>query len=123
MGTYVKQNLVAGEQLVYEARPHWIIFVSLKALFTLWIAPLIQWTTSEFAITNKRIIMKVGFVSRGTLEMNLAKVESVSVNQGLLGRILGYGTIVVRGTGGTNESFSNIADPLAFRKHFQRLQA
>ena len=122
MGTYVQSSLVSGEQVVYEAKLHWIIFVSLKAIFTLFIAPLIAQKTSEFAITNKRIIIKVGLISRRTLEMNLSKIESVSVNQGILGRMLGYGTIVVVGTGGTKEPFHCIIDPMTFRKKFQELQ-
>jgi len=123
MGNYVQQNLSAGEQVVYEAKLHWIIFVSLKALLTLFIAPLIEFSTSEFAITNKRVIIKVGLISRRTLEMNLNKIESVNVNQGLLGRMLGYGTIVIVGTGGTKEPFADISDPLTFRKKFQEVQA
>ena len=122
MGNYVQSNLSSGEQVVYEARLHWIIFVSLKALLTLFISPLIQRATSEFAITNKRVIIKVGLISRRTLEMNLSKIESVNVNQGIFGRLLGYGTIVVVGTGGTKEPFAGIADPMAFRKKFQEQQ-
>jgi uncharacterized membrane protein YdbT with pleckstrin-like domain len=122
MGKYVQQSLSPGEQVVYEAKLHWIIFFSLKALLTLFIAPLIEYFTSEFAITNKRVIIKVGLISRRTLEMNLNKIESVNVNQGLLGRMLGYGTIVIVGTGGTKEPFAAISDPLTFRKKFQELQ-
>ena len=123
MGNYVQQNLGTGEQVVYEAKLHWIIFVSLKAILTLFIAPLIAYSTSEFAITNKRVIIKVGLISRRTLEMNLNKIESVNVNQSILGRMLGYGTIVIVGTGGTKEPFAAISDPLTFRKKFQELQA
>jgi uncharacterized membrane protein YdbT with pleckstrin-like domain len=89
----------------------------------LFIAPLIAMSTSEFAITNKRIIIKVGLFSRYTLEMNLNKIESINVNQSVLGRMLGYGTIVVIGTGGTKEPFAGISDPITFRKKFQELQA
>lgn len=123
MGNYVQQNLGAGEQVVYETKLHWIIFVSLKAILTFLIAPLIAFSTSEFAITNKRVIIKEGFISRRTLEMNLNKIESVNVNQGILGRMLGYGTIVIVGTGGTKEAFAAISDPLTFRKKIQELQA
>ena len=123
MGKYVQSNLSTGENVVYEATLHWIIFVSLRAIFTLWIAPLIAWYTSEFVITNKRIIIKVGLISRRTLEMNLAKLESVNVDQSILGRILGYGTITVIGTGGTREPFYHISKPLDFRKAFQQLQS
>lgn len=123
MGNYVQQNLSTDERVVFEAKLHWIIFVSLKAVLTLFIAPLIAFSTSEFAITNKRVIIKVGLISRRTLEMNLNKIESVNVNQGILGRMLGYGTIVIVGTGGTKEPFASISDPLTFRKNFQQLQA
>jgi len=121
MGNYVQSNLGKDEQVIYEAKLHWIIFVSLKAVLTLFIAPLIAQKTSEFAITNKRIIIKVGLISRRTLEMNLTKIESVNVNQSILGRMLGYGTIVVIGTGGTKESFAGITDPMTFRKKFQEV--
>ena len=123
MGKYVDSNLIKEERVVYEAKLHWIVFISFRALFTLFIAPLIDYLTSEFAVTNKRIIIKVGFISRRTLELNLSKVESVTVNQSILGRILGYGTIIVIGTGGTKEPFGDIAAPLEFRKQFQQLSA
>ncbi len=123
MGKYVQSNLISGENVVYEAKLHWIIFVSLRAIFTLWIAPLITFLTSEFAITNKRVIIKVGAISRKTLEMNLTKIESVNVDQSILGRIFGYGTITVIGTGGTREPFHRISGPLNFRKAFQELQS
>jgi uncharacterized membrane protein YdbT with pleckstrin-like domain len=121
MGAYVQNNLVKNEHVVYEAKLHWITFVSLRAILTLFIAPLIDFYTSEFAITNKRIIIKVGFITRRTIEMNLVKVESVGIDQSILGRVLGYGTVKVIGTGGTHEPFSNISNPLEFRKQFQML--
>jgi len=123
MGSYVHENLISGEQVVYEAKLHWIIFLTLRGILTLFIAPLIELKTSEFAITNKRVIIKVGFISRRTVEMNLSKIESINVDQSILGRILGYGNIVIVGTGGTKEPFATIADPLTFRKKFQELQA
>jgi uncharacterized membrane protein YdbT with pleckstrin-like domain len=74
-------------------------------------------TTTELAVTDHRVIYKTGLLSRHTLEMNRSKVESVDVNQTILGRILGYGTIIVRGTGGSLEPMRRIADPLTFRSH------
>jgi uncharacterized membrane protein YdbT with pleckstrin-like domain len=73
--------------------------------------------TTEFAITDHRVIYKTGLLRRHTLEMNRGKVESVDVDQTILGRILGYGTIIVRGTGGSLEPIRDIADPLAFRSY------
>jgi uncharacterized membrane protein YdbT with pleckstrin-like domain len=119
MGSYVTANLIRGESVIYEAKPHWILFVSLRSAFTLGLLPLIEYWTSEFAVTNKRVIMKVGWVARRVLELNLHKIESVNVDQPLLGRLLGYGTITVIGTGGTRETFDRIAHPLVFRKAFQ----
>lgn len=121
MGTYVNNNLIRGEIVEYETSYHWIIFISLKALFTLFIAPLIDKWADEFAITNKRVIIKTGLISRKTIELNLTKIESVNVNQGFLGRILGFGSIQIVGTGGSKEIFLNITDPLTFRKKFQEL--
>jgi uncharacterized membrane protein YdbT with pleckstrin-like domain len=76
-------------------------------------------SSSEFAITNKRVIVKTGIIQRRTAEMFLAKIESVEVDQGLLARMIGYGTISLRGTGGTSEPFKMIAEPLEFRRQVQ----
>jgi uncharacterized membrane protein YdbT with pleckstrin-like domain len=73
-----------------------------------------QWAT-EIVVTNRRVVYKTGFISRYTTEMNMEKIESVVVNQNLLGRILGYGTISVRGTGEGIENLNRIADPLRLR--------
>jgi uncharacterized membrane protein YdbT with pleckstrin-like domain len=77
-------------------------------------------SSAEFAVTNKRVILKTGFVRNKTAEMFLAKVESVGVEQSVLGRLLGYGSIVIRGTGGSLEPFSDIARPLEFRRQIQQ---
>lgn len=121
MGTYVTNNLVTNEEVKFETTYHWIIFCNLRALLTLFIAPLIDRYSDEFAITNKRVIIKTGLFSRKTLEMNLSKIESVNVDQSIMGRIFGYGTIKIIGTGGTREEFPNIQKPLQFRKAFQEL--
>ena len=121
MGNYVDSHLIKGEAVAYSAKLHWIIYLTLKAVVTLWIAPFIQQATSEFAITTKRIIIKEGLIARRTLEMNLSKIETVNVDQSILGRILDYGSITVIGTGGTREVFNNIASPMLFRKAFQEI--
>lgn len=121
MGNYVNNNLIKGEIVELETTYHWIIFFNLRALLTLFIAPLIDKYTDEFAITNKRVIVKTGLISRKTFEMNHSKIESVNVDQTILGRILGYGTIRIVGSGGTSEIFPKIKNPLAFRKMFQEM--
>ena len=77
----------------------------------------IRRSTTELAVTDHRVIYKSGLLSRHTIEMNRDKVESVDVDQSLLGRIFGYGTVIVRGTGGSLEPIRNIGDPLTFRTH------
>jgi uncharacterized membrane protein YdbT with pleckstrin-like domain len=116
---YVDSNLMKGETVVYRGHLHWMIFFW-PAIFFFLVVPLvaamIRNATSEFAVTNRRVIVKVGLINRNTLELNLAKVESIGVDQSLLGRMLNYGTIVVVGTGGTREPFANISHPLDFRR-------
>jgi uncharacterized membrane protein YdbT with pleckstrin-like domain len=73
-----------------------------------------QWTT-ELAVTDRRVIYKTGFIQRTTAEMNMGKVETVQVDQPILGRLLNYGTIHIRGTGTGIEHLDRIADPLALR--------
>jgi uncharacterized membrane protein YdbT with pleckstrin-like domain len=77
----------------------------------------IRRATTELAVTDRRVIYKSGVISRHTLEMNRSKVESVDVDQSLLGRLFGFGTVIVRGTGGSLEPIRLISDPLGFRSH------
>jgi uncharacterized membrane protein YdbT with pleckstrin-like domain len=121
MANYVKNNLISGESIAYETNYHWIIFCNIKSICSLLIVPFIQRHSDEFAITNKRVIIKTGLFSRRTVELNLSKIESVNVDQSISGRILGYGNIRIIGTGGTQETFINIKRPLEFRKKFQEL--
>jgi uncharacterized membrane protein YdbT with pleckstrin-like domain len=76
-------------------------------------------SSAEFAVTNKRVILKTGFIQKKTAEMFLNKIESVGVDQSIAGRIVGYGTIVIRGTGGTLEPFHRVSSPLEFRRQIQ----
>ncbi|MEH2564366.1 PH domain-containing protein [Bradyrhizobium sp. AZCC 2289] len=75
-----------------------------------------RWTT-ETDVTNLRVIHKTGFIKRRTFEMSLDKVESVDVNQSILGRIMNYGDVTVRGVGEGAETIRTIASPLDFRSH------
>ena len=71
--------------------------------------------TTEMAVTNRRVIRKHGLISRKTAELRLAKVETVSVAQGIIGRIFNYGNVVITGSGTTGIVMKNVKDPLAFR--------
>jgi uncharacterized membrane protein YdbT with pleckstrin-like domain len=146
MASYVQSNLIDGEEVVYQTSIHPIVYLSPAAfilfgiglglfgipqagVLVLGLGALMligawfrQWT-SEFAVTNRRVIVKVGFISRRTIEINLSKVESVEVNQDVFARLFNYGTILVIGTGGTKEPFDLINDPLAFRRAVQSQQS
>src|SRR5438046_3289572 len=80
---------------------------------------LIKRLSSDFAVTNKRIMMKVGVFRTRSIEILLSKVEAIAVDQSLLGRIFGYGDIAVTGSGGTRETFAQIQAPLEFRRAVQ----
>lgn len=140
--SYIEQTLMAGETVQYRTQLHWIIFsrpliylflagcaflfdlrlfsfLLLLATVATLIASIIELTTSEFAITNRRIIIKLGFIRRRSLEILLQKIESIEVNQSVLGRTLNYGSIIIWGVGGSREPFSSIIDPLLFRRKAQ----
>jgi len=145
--SYVESQLLPNEQIRYRAHLHrlmyaWPALVAVggavaaavgRATPQVWIPSLalfvvagavlgaraVRRRTSEFAVTDTRVISKVGLVRRRTLETMLSKIEAIGVDQTIGGRLLGYGTITVMGTGGTKEEFSMIAAPLEFRKRVQ----
>jgi uncharacterized membrane protein YdbT with pleckstrin-like domain len=120
MGRYVRKHLMPGERSVFETRLSAWCYISMRSLLSLGLIPFIQRRTREYAVTNKRVIIKSGLIRVNSLELNLSKIESVAVHQSLTARILGYGSLAIRGTGGTNELFHEIDDPQAFRAAFQQ---
>jgi uncharacterized membrane protein YdbT with pleckstrin-like domain len=142
---YIESNLLPGESVVQRARLHWIVFLKAVAVVVVGLAllylqpivgavvigvgvlmavpPWLERLTSEFGVTSKRVIIKVGLVQRRTLELLIRQVEAISVDQSLTGRIFNFGTITLTGTGGVKETFHNIANPLEFRRSIQSLSA
>lgn len=138
---YIESNLLPDERIVYKAKLHWIIFWKPIALIVVGLvflviqpliaavivtigvlallSPLIDYWTSEFGVTNKRVIIKVGLLRRRTLELLLRHVETISVDQSVPGRIFNYGSVTLTGTGGVREVFDNISKPLEFRRRIQ----
>ena len=115
---YIDEILQPGEKVLYSTNAHWIFY--LPAIVA-WIAAIVllvlsRWTT-ETDVTNLRVVHKTGFIQRRTFKMSLDKVESVDVNQSILGRILNYGNVTIQGVGEGKETISTIASPLAFRNY------
>ena len=146
--SYVEADLLSGETITYRTRLHWKIYILpiMAAVILLLLgAALLRATettavsfgimavasivlaaayltrrSSEFAVTNKRVIVKVGLFHTRSLELFLGKIEGIAVNQGLPGRLFNYGDIVITGSGGTKETFSGIQGPLSFRRAVQQ---
>lgn len=95
------------------------LFAALIGVYA-FLKALINYKTSEYGITDKRVLMKTGWIQRNALEIFLDKIEAVNVDQTIIGRILNYGTIIIVGTGGTQDPFFNVPDPLRFRKQVQQ---
>jgi uncharacterized membrane protein YdbT with pleckstrin-like domain len=109
-------NLRIYNLTVYEA------FALLLGAYALlhFIKTFITYHSSEYGITNKRVIMKTGWIQRNALEIFLDKVEGVHVDQTIPGRILKYGSVMIIGTGGSKDPFVNVPRPLHFRKLVQQ---
>ena len=93
-------------------------FFIVTAIIT-WLDSEIEYRTTEVVVTNKRLVIKRGFIARKTFELLLQKTETVGVDQGVMGRILNFGTVTAIGTGGSHGSIDYISKPMAFRAAFQ----
>jgi uncharacterized membrane protein YdbT with pleckstrin-like domain len=126
--SYIDDSLIEGEILIHRGRiswwsVSWLIFLGILTLVLVVGLGILIWAwirvrSTEIAITNKRIIAKFGFITRHTVEINLDKVESLRVEQGVMGRVLNYGTIFISGAGTAVAPIPDIADPLVFRRKF-----
>ena len=124
---YVKETIGNKEKIVYTVEFHWVY--NLIALFNLlflgvFIIGIViffkmminKWTT-ERVLTNLRYIQKTGWISRDTEEISIYKIEEVELKQSIIGRILGYGSINISGTGSGKIVLESIDNPLVFQKH------
>ncbi len=101
---------------VYEGLALFCLVIGLYSFTKAYIA----YESSEYGVTNKRVLMKVGLLDRSSLEIFLDKIEAVHVDQTFTGRIFGYGSIIITGTGGSKDYFLNVPEPLDFRKMIQQ---
>lgn len=127
--SYVQSSLTTGESVQHMGKISvWALMpLILLGLITLplfgiglifWATAAIRYWTTELAITNKRVIAKTGLISRNTIELNLSKIESIRVDQSILGRIFNYGSIIVAGAGTPQAPVVGISNPMDFRKAF-----
>ncbi len=133
MASYIDGTLIKDEKVTYIGHISlWSLaplialgFITL-ALFGLglifWIMAFIRYKTTELAFTNKRVIAKFGFISRQTIELNISKVESIQVNQSILGRIFNFGTLIISGAGTPQAPIPGISNPMEFRRAFMESQ-
>jgi uncharacterized membrane protein YdbT with pleckstrin-like domain len=83
----------------------------------------IRYLTTELALTNQRVIAKFGVIRRRTVELSLKRVESVQVEQGIIGRVFGYGSLVIAGAGRAAAPIPGVSRPMEFRRMaFQTLE-
>lgn len=143
---YIERSLISGERLVYRTRLHWNVLIKpvmwgavlfgagsvalttryavaawvlLPAGLLILLFTYTNYFSSEFGVTNKRVLIKTGLFGTRSFEILLAKVEGIGVDQTLWQKMLNSGTIVISGTGGSKEKFSQIRGPFEFRKQVQ----
>lgn len=145
MGEYVNRLLTGNEKIVFETRLSWFEYISFicaiffgalcagfivsaqlmpsflaVVLFILFAAlcgvyPWLERKCSEYVITSRRVVVKTGIISRNVFEMRLQKIESVDLEQSILGRIFDFGTLIIHGTGDTAKRLPMLSQPVAFR--------
>ncbi len=118
IGSFIFGGVVMafGLLLVGDRNRFGWVFIAF-ALFLI-VAPILRYYTSELALTNRRVVARIGVITLRTVEIRLEKIESVSVQQGISGRVLNYGSVVITGTGGSHDTMPDIPDPVAFRTRF-----
>lgn len=145
--SYIDKNLLPDERILFRTKKHlivfffpvvWLIFsayateymstnpILIKFTFFPWVLALIfwgqvglDWVTSEFAVTNKRVMLREGFFYRHANELRIATISQVNVDQSLLGQMLDYGIITLNAFG-ANDSYTMIAKPFTFQKYINQ---
>lgn len=126
--SYINKTLVEGEKVILFTRMHWMfwfwpavsLFVPPLGLIVLFFAFFVYLST-ENAVTNKRIILKKGFIRTNTDELRNEKIENIQIKQSIIGRIFQYGNLEFRGIGGSPVIFKKIPDPISFKKEVEKI--
>ncbi|MEY4598946.1 MAG: hypothetical protein RLZZ445_1743 [Pseudomonadota bacterium] len=124
---YIEESLSAGEEIAGLFEQHWIVRIPMVIwLFFVITLPLavyeyLRVRYTELGLTNKRVICKTGIISRQSEEMKLTSIETVEIDQGVLGRILGYGNIHVSGRGISDVVLRSVKDPMAVKRAIESI--
>ena len=129
---YIEESLSSGEKLESRFKLHWFAWVPMYLWLLLglvtfgltWFVAIYEFLKlrgTEQAVTNKRVIMKRGIISRQTEEMKVTSIETVEINQNLWGRIFGFGTIKVTGKGASDVVFRRVDDPMAVKRQIESI--
>lgn len=142
--SYIDKHTLKDENIIYQTRRHWVIFstpliitilamvfLSLNSLLVLvgwicllaavvsWISSIVTYVCSEYGVTNKRVLIKLGFIRRQSFETILSRIAGIQVDQSIFGRLLGFGSIIIQSTGGEHGRYHGIDDPMLFRRQVQ----
>ncbi|WP_353387658.1 PH domain-containing protein [Halopseudomonas sabulinigri] len=128
--SYIEESLSSGETIHKVFQLHWFAKVPMYCWIVLGIPTLgITWLIAiyeyfrlrsiEQGVTNKRVILKTGIISRNTEEMKLTSIETVEIEQSVWGRMFGYGTVKLTGRGISDVTFKNIDDPMAVKREIE----
>ena len=126
--SYIEESLSSGEEIRALFKQHWVAKLPMILWMVLIITiPLAIWEWlklhfTEMGVTNKRVIQKTGIVSRHSEEMKLSSIETVEIEQGILGRILGFGTVKVTGKGISDLVFTRINDPMDVKRKIESIE-
>ena len=123
--SYIENSLAKGETIYRQFNLHWVTTLMLILMcLTVILLPValfywLKWHNIEQGVTNRRVIYKDGIIARSTDEMNLDAIESISIEQGIWGRILGYGDVNISGRGEGDVHFRLIRDPVQVKKDIE----
>lgn len=119
---YIDESLSAGEEIAALFELHWVtripmvLWLLLLITFPFAIYEYLRLRHTEQGVTNKRVVLKTGIISRNSEEMKIGSIETVEIDQGIFGRILGYGNVKITGRGTSDVLFRSVADPMAVKR-------
>lgn len=128
--SYIEESLSSGEVIHKIFQLHWFakvpmycwLVLGLVTLGLTWLIALYEYfrlRSIEQGVTNKRVILKTGIISRHTEEMKLSSIETVEIEQSVWGRMFGYGTVKLTGRGISDVKFRNIDDPMYVKREIE----